>query len=366
MYKLLGSLGSYLKWQEITTDSLVFRMHNLFTTVLLMTCSLIITATQYVGNPISCIVNKDLPTHAINTYCWITSTFTMPDAFNRQVGMEVAHPGVANDFGDVDARKYYTYYQWVCFVLFFQAIFCYVPQWLWNAWEGGLINTLVMGMNHGLCREDEKIKKKKILMDYLMKHVKRHNMYAYRYFACEMLCLVNICVQLYLMNKFFDGEFLSYGLRVIQFSDAPQEERIDPMVYVFPRVTKCIFHKYGASGTIQMHDSLCLLPLNIVNEKTYIFIWFWFLILSVMLIGLLIYRAIIIFTPSIRPRLLQVSARVLPIEWCRSISRKTNLGDWWVLYTLSANMDPLIYRDLIQELTKKMDDSLIGHREDKK
>lgn len=37
-----------------------------------------------------------------------------------QVGMEVAHPGVSNDFGDVDARKYYTYYQWVCFVLFFQ------------------------------------------------------------------------------------------------------------------------------------------------------------------------------------------------------------------------------------------------------
>lgn len=37
-----------------------------------------------------------------------------------QVGREVAHPGVANDFNDKDARKYYTYYQWVCFVLFFQ------------------------------------------------------------------------------------------------------------------------------------------------------------------------------------------------------------------------------------------------------
>lgn len=59
-------------------------MHNLFTTVLLLTCSLIITATQYVGSPISCIV-QGLPTHPINTYCWITSTFTMPDAFNRQV-----------------------------------------------------------------------------------------------------------------------------------------------------------------------------------------------------------------------------------------------------------------------------------------
>jgi hypothetical protein len=37
-----------------------------------------------------------------------------------QVGTEVAHPGVANDFGEVEARKYYHYYQWVCFMLFFQ------------------------------------------------------------------------------------------------------------------------------------------------------------------------------------------------------------------------------------------------------
>lgn len=84
MYKLLGDLTRYVKRQEISTESMVFRLHNNFTTVLLFTCSLIITATQYVGNPISCIV-QGLPTHVINTYCWITSTFTMPDAFNRQV-----------------------------------------------------------------------------------------------------------------------------------------------------------------------------------------------------------------------------------------------------------------------------------------
>lgn len=56
-----------------------------------------------------------------------------------------------------------------------------------------------------------------------------------RYFVCEALCLVNIVIQLYLMNKFFDGEFLSYGWRVMKYSDLPQEQRLDPMVYVFPR-----------------------------------------------------------------------------------------------------------------------------------
>lgn len=84
MYRLLAGLKDYLKRQEITTDNLVFRMHNVFTTVLLMTCSIIITASQFVGNPIQCIVSG-LPVHVINTFCWISSTFTMPDAFKRQV-----------------------------------------------------------------------------------------------------------------------------------------------------------------------------------------------------------------------------------------------------------------------------------------
>lgn len=84
MYRLLGDLSDYFKIQTIKTDNAIFRLHNIFTTVLLLTCSLIITATQYVGQPISCISNG-IPTHVINTFCWISSTFTMPDAYNRQV-----------------------------------------------------------------------------------------------------------------------------------------------------------------------------------------------------------------------------------------------------------------------------------------
>lgn len=84
MYKLLGGLKDYLKWQDITTDCAIFRLHTLFTTVLLMAGSIVITASQFVGNPIQCIVNG-LPTHVVNTFCWISSTFTMPDAFKRQV-----------------------------------------------------------------------------------------------------------------------------------------------------------------------------------------------------------------------------------------------------------------------------------------
>lgn len=184
--------------------------------------------------------------------------------------------------------------------------------------------------------------------------LQRHNSYAVRYWFCEALCLVNIVGQLYMMNRFFDGEFMSYGLRVMTFSEQSQEDRVDPMVYVFPRVTKCIFHKYGPSGSLQRHDSLCILPLNIVNEKTYIFIWFWFIILATLLTLLVVYRLIIITMPAFRQTLFRARNRMVPVEVCEDISKNTDIGDWWVLYTLGRNMDPLIFREVITELSKKI------------
>ena len=101
---------------------------------------------------------------------------------------------------------------------------------------------------------------------------------------------------MFLMDRFFDGAFLTFGLEVIAFAEQDQEDRLDPLIYVFPRMTKvkfldkikpqissnstfvlfqCTFHKFGTSGEVEKHDALCLLPLNIVNEKVYIFLWFW-------------------------------------------------------------------------------------------
>lgn len=162
------------------------------------------------------------------------------------------------------------------------------------------------------------------------------------------------------MNLFFDGEFLAYGLRVMNFSETSQDERGDPMVYIFPRVTKCIFHKYGASGSIQKHDSLCILPLNIVNEKTYIFIWFWFMFLATMLTILMIYRFFMIVCPKFRPRILHAKNRGIPMDICIAITRKVDLGDWWILLMLGTNMDPLIYREVISELAKKIDSNVMN------
>ena len=90
-----------------------------------------------------------------------------------------------------------------------------------------------------------------------------------------------------------------------------EEERVDPLAVVFPKVAKCSFHKFGASGTVERHDGLCVLPLNIINEKIYIFLWFWFIILASITGMFLLYRLGVLFGAGIRTAMIQArSGRV--------------------------------------------------------
>lgn len=354
MLDLFGSLKAAIKRREITTDNAIFKLHYLFTSILLIAFSLMVTARQYFGNPIDCIQPDNIP--FINVYCWIHSTYTMPGAFhNKVLGSEIAHPGVENSKGQLDDRKFYAYYQWVCFVLFFQALLFYLPRYLWRMWEGGLLANIISGLNVCVLSEDDKNNKKKILLEYLTRTFRRHTMYAVKYYLCEVLCLVNVIGQMYLMNRFLGGEFLDYGSRVLEFSETNQDNRTDPMVYVFPRMTKCVFHKYGTSGDIQKHDALCVLPLNIVNEKIYIFLWFWFIILAVLTSILLCYRVVIIAFPRLRPQILHAIARLTPNKTISSLLRNANLGDWFLFYLLGKNIDPVTFREICSDLTKKLE-----------
>ena len=107
----------------------------------------------------------------------------------------------------------------------------------------------------GVQSDTDKKLKKKLLIDYLYSNLKQHNFWAYRYFFCEFLAFINVtgdnvvntiskttnihfCKgQIILLDKFFDGTFFTYGIEVMSFADRDQEDRIDPMIYVFPRYT---------------------------------------------------------------------------------------------------------------------------------
>ena len=60
-------------------------------------------------------------------------------------------------------------------------------------------------------------------------------------------------------NIFLQGQFLKLGLEWLTYTHENLDNKYDPLIRVFPRLTKCVFHKYGYSGSIETHDALCFL-----------------------------------------------------------------------------------------------------------
>lgn len=247
-------------------------------------------------------------------------------------------------------------------MLLFQAILFYTPRWLWKSWEGGKIHALMMDLDIGICSDIEKKQKKKLMIDYLWENLRFHNWWAYKYYLCELLALLNVIGQMFLMNRFFDGAFLTFGVDVLSFVDADDEERVDPMILVFPRMTKCTFYKYGHSGEIERLDAICILPLNVVNEKIYVFLWFWFVALAYLSLMTVVYRLVIIFSPRMRVYLLRVRYRLIRKDAVDLIVRRSKMGDWFLFYMLGENVDSTIFRDVMHELAHRLANNPTHHR----
>lgn len=111
-----------------------------------------------------------------------------------------------------------------------------------------------------------------------LQHIRVNRYWANRLILCEYLNIINLLTQIYFTNRFLGGHFYRLGFDFIRDDFTGIMDVLDE---VFPKVTKCHFYKYGASGTIQKIDALCVMALNVINEKIFVFLWFWYILLAV-------------------------------------------------------------------------------------
>merc|ERR1719486_1274010 len=238
----------------------------------------------------------------------------------------------------------------------------YLPRVVWKHSEGGLMKMLVGDLTDPLMliNKEDRTKRVFFIKRYFQESTKSHAGYAIKFFLCEVLALINVVGQIYFTDKFLGNEFTTYGWDVLSMTFGDPEGRSDPMNMVFPKVTKCTFHKYGPSGTVTRHDGLCILALNIINEKIYVFLWFWFVGVAIMSGLAIIYRMVVILVPSLRVSV--ICARALnqvPRSTVKAlITSKSGwldqVGDYWVIYLLSKNLNPIAMKELLEELKPVM------------
>jgi len=360
MIDAFDELKNFLKFDHCKIDNSVFRLHYKGTVLIMACASLLATTGQYIGDPIDCMVT-DIPGDMMDTYCWIHSTFSVPARWVGKQGVDMPHPGISPtaDLQEGQEVKYHKWYQWVAFFLFLEVLFFYLPRYIWKSAESGKVKMLIGDLKDPLLDDGAKESQINEIVKYFRLHRGTHSLYAMRFFAMEIVNFVNVIGQIYFIDFFLDGEFLKYGTDVFHFTGLEHEDRPDPMAVVFPKVTKCTFNKYGPSGTIEKKDGLCVLPQNIINEKMFIFIWFWLVFLAVVTGLYLIFRLSTFLSQQTRIGLIRIhggtSCRRSDVEAIlepASFTYFEKLGDWFLLQLICKNLNILLVNDLIRHLNK--------------
>jgi len=390
---VFSSVRGLLKSDDFTIDNFVFKLHYRASVILFLGSSLVGVAKQYFGDPINCQTSSGVSSKVLDDYCWIHSTFHLRNEYQGAVGCIVdtellpdrSPSGYLPTYFD-DNRKPISrnpslllsqstpdtsFYQWVPFTLLFQALMFYLPRKIWKSCEGGLIASfgregkrrLMMrhggdedNLETGFIHKDELARK---YSAYFLSILHHNNGYFAQFFICEIMNFLIDVGNIYLTDYFLGGRFMRYGTRVVNFLSFDQISRLDmpnPFCTVFPTITSCTFHTVGSAAGEQKFNSLCILSLNIINEKVYLLLWFWLFFLSILTGVHLLYRICVVFLPPLRYLLILMRTRGFSkgdASTAKTVLSNCYLGDWFVLYQLSKNSNTYFFRYLLRHLEKQ-------------
>jgi hypothetical protein len=203
------------------------------------------------------------------------------------------------------------YYQWSPFILLFMAFCFYFPRMLWRSLnnKSGLdIENLVKEALKQEQKADQTEERKKTI-DFITNSIivyienrytsSKQNPQKFWYFLTfwrhrhlssfivllftfvKFLFLINSLIQIFLLNSFLGNDYYLFGFEIlnkfIHGRDWGESKR-------FPRVTLCDFH-IREIGIIHRYTVQCVLPINLFNEKIFLILWFWILLLAAFNIG---------------------------------------------------------------------------------
>eukprot|EP00088_Acartia_fossae_P018686 TRINITY_DN2079_c0_g1_i4.p1 TRINITY_DN2079_c0_g1~~TRINITY_DN2079_c0_g1_i4.p1 ORF type:complete len:412 (-),score=38.25 TRINITY_DN2079_c0_g1_i4:462-1664(-) len=351
---LFGSLKNLIspksKGADISTNP--FRLAKLFG-VVLVACSILTTSKQFFGDPIQCKNLNKIPLPMFNSYCFMVGTKSYLAVNNRTKDLHVtdAHLGVTTQ-RENRVERTHSYYQWVPFILFFQAVLFYIPYRAWKNIEGGKLTKLLEKVSKDPLTEVSLTEQVQGLSNFLASNPRWFSGYAWKMFLCEICILLSAVSQMYLLDTVFDNQFFGYGSEIMGVEHFWEHYKI--IEAMFPLVTSCEMKYISAEGTPNPDTGLCVLSINILNQKIFIGVWFILLAAIIFMLIKVVFNLALICAPSLRYLMLRSSTQTLSSNQLNRINISANYGFFQLLILIAQNVDSAQFDTLLTLIADKL------------
>jgi len=359
-----GATEAFLGIGGVSIDNFTFKLFYKWSVTAFIASSITVTSGQFFGDPIHCEIQRDeefntddsADEDCVNNYCYMHATLNLPADFHGTCTNRRSSFGKTNLFN--------TYYQWVSVYFLFQAVMFYVPRCIWLSLEGGLMSWLVKGHQDRVV-DDHQVKLVKLL-DLFVEHVhNKFNKYAFYFFLCEFLNIVVTVFMICATHIFLFHQYFDYGINIYKYYRLPVEERTlnntaNPMCEVFPKIATCHYVRYArVAGGQEIKNAICILSLNMINDKVFAVMWFWHGILLVFGIVRILTRLCQVSSSTIRYFLMKIQMhRFLSsnrhAKHIQHYVQNCSIGDWFVLYQMNKQMNKRFFSEFLALLSIKV------------
>ena len=368
-------------------DDVIDRLNHRFTPIILLTFLFLVSEKQFFGaDRIWCWTPAHFSDyHEFYTfeYCWVKGTYYVP--FEERLPSE----------DEVEKYQQVAYYQWVPIILMIQALLFHFPCTVWRSLSprcgldlddfidkvqvvpcmpesirrramprfGSILHRLIRSQRQNYkmaCTISITQLSRCICMPGCGRY---HGNYLFVLYTCtKLLYLFNILIQFLLLNWILAVDYWVYGWEVIdKIADGDSDWS---EAGAFPRVTICDF-RIRRLGNVQRYAVQCVLPINLLNEKIYIFLYFWMLLLAILTFFSLLRWTL--FSSSRRQRYHYIKKKI--ITGCAAFdkvgrrSQKDAIKDFvdnylrqdgvFLLRLISDNVDNITTDDLILQVWRQ-------------
>jgi len=319
----------------IDRDNWYFKLFSRVTVGIFMIASFLSFATSYSDSAITC--KRTTEQKYFDTYCWTYGT-VIPILHQSDYYDSEGETDICNGINDdKEESRNYSPHIWVTLMLLIQGTLFMIPDIVWQGFEGGFLDQFGAEKSSFLSPKNKNDK----VFNGLSKLKTRR--YFFVFVFCECLNLCFTIINFIIMNYFLGGHFYN---RMLICKES-----------IFPTRLRCDVSSYHSSGGITNENSLCILGQNMINQKIYLVIWAWFIVLFIASGCMIVFRILCTALPLLRKIIVQsytTGKGIEKIAYVRTDSPTYDfghIGHWFLLTQIGKNSSPHLFTNFLKELS---------------